>query len=181
MWWVVALGVAAALMGSAVGRASSARTWKPLSTAEVVRLNKLQPRVRALVLAMRARLNAAGLDCFLGDTMRTGAEERAHLAAGRSAISVSYHQSGRAADIYMKNARGRPDVAARDRRAYDAMHAAARAVGLQVFGFLSIRTPSGQTFTDPYHVQLPDGLDREAALARYQRGLDRSADGRVYS
>lgn len=183
MLWVFAIGLGAALLGSLHGRQSAAAAAfsRPMSRAELARLNKLQPRVRSMVLLLKARLNAAGRDFFLGDTMRTGAEEQAHLAAGRSAIAVSFHQSGRAADIIMRDAAGRPDVAARDRDAYDLMHRTAQEVGLHTFGFRTIRTPDGRTFTDPYHVEVRDGLSAAQALARYRQRLDRSADLAVYA
>lgn len=136
-----------------------------------------------LVLALRARLNEMGLDFFVGTTMRSDAEQREQEAAGRSANPTPYwHGSGRAVDLYMIDRRtGKPDEKARDRAAYEAMHREAERLGFRVLGFRELRTRSGKTFRDPYHIELRDGFDPDAALARYRRGVDRSADGRVYA
>lgn len=176
MWPLLLLG--AGLL--AAGTRKRSDPTKGMSAPEVARLNRLQPKVRAAVLMMRQRLLAQGRDFFLGDTLRDAATQARMVETGRSATRMGFHRSGRAADIYMKDARGQPDVRATDRAAYDALHAAARDSGLLAYGWRVIRAPDGRAFVDPYHVELREGLGAADALVRYARGLDRSADGAVY-
>ena len=179
MLWLLAIPIGAMIAGAFSGKGGDAT--RGMTEAELRRLNKLQPNVRTLLLLLKTKLRTRGIEFFLGDTLRTAAEQRSLVAQGRSALPTSYHRSGRAADIYIRDARGRPDVHAANRHAYEQMHALADAVGLQTLGFRVLRTAGGATFTDPFHVELRQDLTPEQALARYGQGVDRSADGVVYA
>lgn len=200
MPWIVlgllGLGVAAALLGrSAAKWAAPApdiaseglkqfmarRPLSPLTDGERHRLDRLQPQVRDKVAALRASLNARGLDFFVGSTVRSEAEQAEKVAQGRSATKRSWHRPARAVDLYMFKPDGTLDMKARGKDAYRAMHTEAEALGFRVLGFKELKTASGKTFSDPYHIELREGLSFDNALARYQAGTDRSADGKAYA
>ena len=185
MQWLLlgALAVAAAALGLVAGVASrGAAPTRPLSDAERRRLNQLLPRAREAILNLRSKMAGHGLDFRVGTTMRSASEQAAQVAEGRSAASVSWHMSGRAADLYMIDPRtGAADVKAANRPAYELLHRTAQALGFRVLGFRVLQTSGGATFTDPYHVEWREGLGgADGALARYQTGADRSADGQLY-
>lgn len=201
MPWLVlgllSLGVAAALLGRSVAKRAAAapdiasealkefmarKPMTPFTKGETLRLGRLQPRAKDLILALRARLNARGLDFFLGSTVRTAEEQAEKVAQGRSATKRSWHRPARAADLYMFDPKtGALDMKGRNKTIYGAMHDEAATLGFRVLGFKELQTASGKTFSDPYHVELREGLSFDDALARYQAGTDRSADGKVYA
>ena len=153
----------------------------PLTDGELRRLNQLQPQVRDKIVTLRAALNARGLDFFLGSTMRSPSEQAEKLKQGRSALKTPWwHGSGRASDLYMFGPDGTLDMKARNKDTYRAMHAEAEALGFRVLGFKELKSGS-KTFSDPYHVELREGLAKEVAYERYRTGTDRSADGKVYA
>ncbi len=82
-----------------------------LTTSEEHRLSQLESETQAQVRALVQSLKNDGLDIFVGSTLRTQAAEKAAIASGHSAVKThSWHELGRAADLYPVN----PDTAAPD-------------------------------------------------------------------
>lgn len=73
-----------------------------LTTTEEGRIAKLQPEVQAQLRALLGDLYSAGVPVEVGATLRTSAREKALIAEGKTSASltVSWHQLGRAVDMY---------------------------------------------------------------------------------
>jgi hypothetical protein len=72
-----------------------------LTTSEESRLAQLEPETQDKVRELLGRMQAQGVTIHVGQTFRTSAEEKAAIEEGRSAVkSNSWHESGRAADLY---------------------------------------------------------------------------------
>ncbi|MBV9837866.1 MAG: hypothetical protein JO156_07095 [Solirubrobacterales bacterium] len=83
------------------------------SASEQDRLDALAPDVRAKVDALRQRLSELGIDTHVSQTIRTQTQEQAQIDAGHSSatLKVSWHQSGRAVDLYpIDPDTGKPDM-----------------------------------------------------------------------
>src|SRR4029079_19310938 len=62
---------------------------------------QLEPETQDKVRELLGRMQAQGVTIHVGQTFRTSAEEKAAIEGGRSAVkSNSWHESGRAADLY---------------------------------------------------------------------------------
>jgi hypothetical protein len=72
-----------------------------LTTTEEYRLSQLEPETQSMVRQLIQELANQGLQVQVGQTLRTTAQEKAAIDAGRSAVkTASWHQSGRAVDLY---------------------------------------------------------------------------------
>lgn len=76
-------------------------TFVVLTTSEETRLSQLEPETQAKVRELIQRLANKGIAVHVGQTLRTSAEEKAVIASGHSGVkSNSWHESGRAVDLY---------------------------------------------------------------------------------
>ena len=82
MLWLLAIPIGAMIAGAFSGKGGDAT--RGMTEAELRRLNKLQPNVRTLLLLLKTKLRTRGIEFFLGDTLRTAAEQRSLVAQGRS-------------------------------------------------------------------------------------------------
>lgn len=140
---------------------------RPLTSAEQARLAQLMPEVQGLVLELQRRLAARGIQIFIGSTGRTDAEQSAQVAAGRSATNQSWHEVGRAVDIYVIDpSTGQPDTKALRADLYGVMGAEAQELGFRWLGFQTLKSGSG-TFSDPYHIELREGDTYAQAQAEW--------------
>lgn len=72
-----------------------------LTSSEETRLSQLEPEAQQMVRELLGRLQAQGLTIYVGQTLRTSAQEKAVIDAGRSGVKTnSWHESGRAVDLY---------------------------------------------------------------------------------
>lgn len=70
-------------------------------TGEDARIARLEQSTQDALRAMLAAANAAGLHVYVGQTLRTKAEEQAAIDSGHSAVTThSWHEIGRAVDCY---------------------------------------------------------------------------------
>ena len=75
-----------------------------LTTSEQTRLNNLEPETRGKVSDLITSLQGDGLTVYVGQTLRTPAQEKAAIDSGHSAVKThSWHELGRAADLYPVN------------------------------------------------------------------------------
>lgn len=74
-----------------------------LTTTDESRLAQLQPDVEAAVRAVIADAVSAGFAVKVGQTLRTSAQEKIQIDAGRTSATQthSWHQIGRAVDLYV--------------------------------------------------------------------------------
>jgi hypothetical protein len=93
--WLVVVIVVLLLAGGAVVAV------RKLSESEATRLAKLQPDVRDRVQQLREAAAAEGIETFVGSTKRSDDEQAAKLAAGLSTTSNSWHELGRALELYV--------------------------------------------------------------------------------
>lgn len=133
---------------------------------ELDRMSKLVPSVRKRLLAGLSELYADGLDFVVRKCLETPEENQAEVAAGRSATTKSWHQVGRAVDLYYRKPGGGVDVGATNTAAYERMHVVMLKHGGHNLGMKPIKGRKG-SFTDPYHIQWTDGLKWSQAFKAY--------------
>jgi hypothetical protein len=109
-----------------------------LTSSETERMDQLEPetqsRLRDLILA----LGVDGMRVHVGQTLRTAAQEKANIEAGRTAANVthSWHELGRAVDLYpIDPDTNGPDLAGRRVDLFRAMHAKAALLGFRGIAF----------------------------------------------
>ncbi len=109
-----------------------------LTSNEAGRMAKLQPQVQDELNGLILELAQAGLRVFVGQTLRTAADEKANVEKGATAAGLKYswHELGRAVDLYpIDPATGKPDYAGRVIEGFQQMHAAAKARGWRGIAF----------------------------------------------
>lgn len=108
-----------------------------LTTSDEARLAQLEPGTQQVVRQLIADLAAAGVRVKVGQTLRTSAQEKAAIDAGRSAVkSHSWHEIGRAVDLYpIDPATGSADLNGSNVELFRQMHDAAAALGLRGLAF----------------------------------------------
>jgi hypothetical protein len=109
-----------------------------LTSNEASRLARLQPEVQDQLTGLMMELGAAGLRVFVGQTLRTAAEEKANVDGGKTSAGLKYswHELGRAVDLYpIDPATGKPDYAGRRVDLFQQMHATAKARGWRGLAF----------------------------------------------
>lgn len=143
------------------------------TVGEKRKLDLLLPHVRSAVETIRARLAARGIKTIVGSTRRTDAEQAALVAKGSSATQNSWHELGRAVDLYPV---GEAGGIARDSEValYRAMVDEAKKVGGESLAFNAdgskrlISTSAGKIW-DAGHLQFRDGMTwAQAAKAAKQ-------------
>ena len=115
-----------------------------VTTSEAARMLGLQPDVGAALNTLIAALAADGLNVYVGQTLRTKAQEQANVDAGKTAAGLKYswHSIGRAVDLYPINPdTGKPDLAGKRIDLFQRMHAKAKELGWRGIAFL----PDGVT------------------------------------
>jgi hypothetical protein len=108
------------------------------TTTETARMTGLQPEVAAQLARLIAKLAAGGIDVFVGNTVRTKAQEKANVEAGKTSAGLKYswHSLGRAVDLYpIDPATGKWDRNAKRLDLFQAMHAAAKSLGWRGLAF----------------------------------------------
>lgn len=135
------------------------------------KLTDLLPHVRAKVETLIRRMaDIHGVRIIVGTTYRSPTDQAAQVVAGRSAASRSWHQLRRAVDLYVVDpSTGKADVKARCRALYETMGTEAAALGFRWLGFKVRKTAAGKTFSDPYHVEMRDGMTYAQASADLKR------------
>jgi hypothetical protein len=163
--------------GIALGAAAGAAAWwltvgtnpiaelgdlaVSLTTTDEQRLSRLEPETQAAARALINALAAAGLSVKVGQTLRTPAEEKAVIDAGRSAVKThSWHELGRALDLYPID----PDTGAADLKGarvdlFRTMHDVAAGLGFRGTAFNSdgskrlITNSAGRKIWDGGHLE----------------------------
>lgn len=110
-----------------------------LTSSEADRMAKLEPTTREKLGELIEALADAGLRVYVGQTLRTGAQEKANVDAGKTSAGLvySWHELGRAVDLYpVDPATGKPDYAGRRVDLFQQMHAAAKLLGWRGIAFL---------------------------------------------
>lgn len=112
-------------------------TLRELTESEETRLQQLEYETQAQVRGLISDLAAQGIAVYVGQTLRSHEAEAAAVAAGRSAVtSYSWHEIGRAVDLYPINPdTGSADKAGKRLDLFQAMHAAARERGFRGLAF----------------------------------------------
>lgn len=130
LWWKGDGDVAA-------GAAATVDDLRELTSSEESRLEELEYETQGQVRGLISDLSSQGIAVYVGSTLRSAAAEADAIASGRSAVtSVSWHQIGRAVDLYPID----PDTGSADYNGvrvdlFQAMVAAARARGFRSLAF----------------------------------------------
>lgn len=117
-----------------------------LTSSDESRLQQLEPdtqaNVRQLIQLLANGYQGADgtftrMDIHVGQTLRTQAQEKQAIDSGHSAIKThSWHESGRAADLYPINPdTGRPDLDGVRDDLFFAMQSAAQSLGFQQLAY----------------------------------------------
>lgn len=147
-----------------------------LTSSEETRLAQLQPDARAAALQLIAEMAARGYRVRIGQTLRSPAQEKAVIDAGRSAVkSHSWHELGRALDAYPEDPATGKDAIGNDADLYlyREMHDAAAAIGFRGIAFNAdgskrfITNAQGKKIWDGGHLEwrAPYGTIAEAVAA----------------
>jgi hypothetical protein len=135
-------------------------TVNMLTSSEQDRIAALEPGTQAAVVQLVANLAARGVRVHVGQTLRTPAGEKAVIAAGRSAVTThSWHEIGRAADIYPLLDDGSIDWDAENLDNYRALAEEAVALGFRSLAFNAdgskhlITNSAGKKIWDGGHVE----------------------------
>lgn len=110
--------------------------FSTLTTSEETRLSQLEPETQAKVRELLSRLRDRGVIVYVGQTLRTPAQEAANVAAGKTSANLvySWHELGRAVDLY-PTVGGAPDYDGSNLENFRAMHAEAVAMGFRSLAF----------------------------------------------
>ncbi len=138
-----------------------------LTSSEQERLDQLEPGTRAAVDQLLAESQAAGFPLYVGQTRRTPAQEKALKDAGKTAasLSVSWHELGRAVDLYPRLSTGAPDYNGTDLNAFRNFQAIAVNLGFRSLAFNDdgskrlITNSKGKKIWDGGHVEWRDPYD----------------------
>jgi hypothetical protein len=146
-----------------------------LTSSDESRLAQLQPDAQAAFRQLIAALADQGVAVHVGQTLRTPAQERAVIDAGRSAVKThSWHELGRAADLYpIDPATGKADLDAERIDLFQQMHATAEGLGFRSIAFNAdgskhlITNSAGRKIWDGGHLEwrAPYGTIAEAVAA----------------
>lgn len=109
-----------------------------LTTSEAERMEKLEPETQSRLRDLIFALGADGIRVYVGQTLRTAAQEKALIEAGRTSATLkhSWHELGRAVDLYpIDPDTGKPDLKGRRVDLFQAMHAKAAELGFRGIAF----------------------------------------------
>jgi len=134
-----------------------------LTSSETSRMDRLQPEVQTQLLNLIGVLADQGVKVYVGSTLRTPAQEKANVDAGRTSAGLKYswHELGRAVDLYPVDPdTNKPDTAGRRVDLFIAMHAAAKALGWRGIAFEAdgttkkyIKNSKGKPVWDAGHLE----------------------------
>lgn len=81
-----------------------------VTSSEEKRLSELEPTTQAKVRELLGRLHERGISVYVGQTVRTAAEEKANVEAGKTSAGLKYswHELRRAVDL-RPAVNGQPD------------------------------------------------------------------------
>jgi hypothetical protein len=136
--------------------------------SEKKKLAGLIPPARSAVQDLRQALLNRGIRTLVGQTRRTD-EQQANIDPGKTGTSDSWHELGRAVDLYVYGPDGKPDMAGAHTDIYRTMHAEAKRFGLSGLAFNPdgskrfITTKAGTKVWDGGHLQFTSGLSYAAA------------------
>lgn len=140
----------------------------PYSKARTAKLELLQPRFRAKVDQLVARMNARGFDAIVWETYRTRARNIALSKKGTGVkpladgtVPIGMHELGLAVDVVSKSKRWSPAPAF-----WSALGAEAKALGL-TWGGLWRNPKTGKLGRDKPHVQAVPVGKQNAMRARF--------------
>jgi hypothetical protein len=124
-------------------------------------------------------LAAAGVGVYVGQTLRSSAQEKAAIDSGHTSgsLKVSWHQLGRAVDLYPLDDAGKPDRTGTNLDAIRAIAMTAEAIGFRQLGFNSdgskhiLHNADGAPIWDSGHVEWrePYATIAEAVAAEGER------------
>lgn len=109
-----------------------------LSSSETARMDQLQDEPKQKLLELIGTLADQGIRVYVGQTLRTAAEEKSNVDKGvtSAGLQYSWHELGRAVDLYPVDPdTGKADYAVKRLDLYIAMHAAAKAAGWRGIAF----------------------------------------------
>ncbi len=137
-----------------------------MTSGEIFRLTQLIPEARERVQQLLDAMAALGHDVYVGQTLRTQAEQSAAQARGTTSVNQdrSWHQLGRAADLRKRLPDGSVDESTHDEEFFRALFDEAQKVGLRSLAFredgsrLLIHTTHGEVW-DAGHVEYRDPFD----------------------
>lgn len=149
-----------------------------MTPGEVFRLARLTAETRERVLLLIEAMARRGLDVYVGQTLRTQAQQAEAQTRGTTSVHQdrSWHQLGRAADLRKRNADGSADESTHDEEFFRALFDEAQKVGLRSLAFrddgskLLIHTSHGEVW-DAGHVEYRAPFDTlaEAFAAEGQK------------
>lgn len=107
-----------------------------LTSSEESRLAQLQPEVQDRVRELLSRCRELGVIVYVGQTLRTSAQEAANIAAGKTSANLvySWHELGRAVDLY-PTVGGAPDYDAVNLEQFRVLHGEAVMMGFRSLAF----------------------------------------------
>lgn len=108
-----------------------------MTPGELYRLAQLTAETRERVLLLIEAMARRGLDVYVGQTLRTQAQQAEAQARGATSTHQdrSWHQLGRAADLRKRNADGTEDQTTHDEPFFRALWEEARAAGLRSLAY----------------------------------------------
>lgn len=143
-----------------------------LTSSEETRIAKLEASTAAALRVLISDLEGQGLEVFVGQTLRTKAEEQAAIDSGHSAVtSHSWHELGRAVDLYPVNPdTGKADLPGARVDLFQQMATTAKSYGFTSLAFNAdgtkhiLHTATGHAIWDGGHLEFhgPYGTIAEA-------------------
>lgn len=108
-----------------------------MTAAETARLGQLIPACRARVEEVIAAMGARGFGVYVGQTLRSDAQQHEAQARGTTSAhqSRSWHQLGRAADLRARHVDGTPDETTHNEPFFRALYEEAGKIGLRSLAY----------------------------------------------
>lgn len=135
---------------------------RKLLPQEVARAGKLLPQVQAALFRLRVACGMRGVGTFVGATYRTEAEQAMLVKAGRSRTMRSWHLLRRAVDLYVLDAKGKPDLAGKLTDRWQIMWKLAEREGWRVLA----RHSAWAARNDRAHIEYREGMTYARAKLR---------------
>lgn len=152
--------------------------WVVLSKSAAVQIAKLEPVTARMLSALLEWAAAQGIKVKVGETLRSTQKQLEAVESGASAVSLGWHQSGRAADLLVwDDQRNRWDEAGLREDLWRRLHRKWAELGGQGLAYLPypdgpprfIKTSKGQT-RDTGHVEYHGPFaTASAAFLDYQK------------
>lgn len=137
-----------------------------LTSSEESRLSQLEPETEQKVRELLQQLQNQGITVHVGQTLRSPAQEKAAIDSGHSGVkSHSWHESGRAVDLYPIDPDTlQPDLNGKRDDLFMAMQQAAVAMGFHQIAYDAnwnrkyITNAQGKKIWDGGHVEWQGGF-----------------------